>query len=415
MQQALAEAEIGSNVLFGRGDDDRQTRDSTGSGENPRHGSSDRDGGTESRGLAASGGFGPLEVVDGTAIVPVTVPIVAGDAREHVEREIRDAALALDDVDAVECRFTPDVSDDGARVEFIPEVKNVVAIASGKGGVGKSTVAVNVAVALSNAGADVGLLDADVYGPNAHTMLGLDDRTPDATLDDTIIPREAHGVRIMSTDFVTDEDDPVIWRGPVVDDFIAQFFGDVEWGALDYLIVDLPPGTGDAHLSLVQHLPVTGAAIVTTPQPVAVDDASRNARAFDRYGVPVLGVVENMTSFECPDCGSDSPIFDVGGGDQLARDVGVPVLGGVPIDPAVGTLKADEDTEPPGISIPGLGRLQLPQTRAERERPESVPPVSIRDDGGDSRVAFERIATRIAAHVARLGADDVPAREVAPD
>lgn len=344
-----------------------------------------------------------VRVVDKTAIVTVTLPIPPCDLRTVVERDIRHIVQRVDGVSMVECRFDPRLPDPGAHVDFIPDVKNVVAVASGKGGVGKSTVAVNLAVTLAAAGASVGLLDADVYGPNSPTMLGLEERTPDATGEDQMVPREAHGVKVMSMGFITGEDDPVIWRGPLVDEFIKQLFGDVEWGALDYLIVDLPPGTGDAQLSLVQHLPVTGAVIVTTPQLVAVDDARRGLRGFARYDVPVLGVVENMANFECPDCGTEHDIFDTGGADQLSSEFDIPVLGRIPIDPAVGTLdNADDVSKPSGISIPGIGRLQLPQTRAERERPTSLAPIAIRDGGGATRSAAELLTTRTAARINSL-------------
>ncbi|WP_254525581.1 Mrp/NBP35 family ATP-binding protein [Natrinema caseinilyticum] len=343
-----------------------------------------------------------VRVREQTAQVTVTLPIPSAMVRDTIARDVTHVAQDVDGVSTVECRFESEVPSFEDRVDFIPEVKNVVAVASGKGGVGKSTVAVNVASALAAAGATVGLLDADIYGPNAPTMLGLEERTPDATLDDQIVPREAHGVRVMSMDFIVEEDDPVIWRGPLVDEFIKQLFSDVEWGDLDYLFVDLPPGTGDAQLSLVQHLPVTGAVIVTTPEPVAVDDARRGLQGFARYGVPVLGIAENMASFECPDCESEHDIFDAGGGEGLAAEFDIPVLGELPVDPAVGTLDPDTDEGTPGVSIPGIGRLQLPRMREERERSSSLPPIAVRDGGGDSRAAMERLATRTAARINSL-------------
>lgn len=347
-----------------------------------------------------------VRINDGMVIAVVTLPIPSDNFRAILERDVRDAVQRVDAVSTVECQFAPHVPDSGANVDFIPDVKNIVAVASGKGGVGKSTVAVNLAVTLAAAGASVGLLDADVYGPNAPSMLGLEERTPDATLDDRIVPREAHDVTVMSMGFITDEDDPVIWRGPLVDEFIKQLFGDVEWGALDYLIVDLPPGTGDAQLSLVQHLPVTGAIIVTTPQPVAVDDARRGLRGFARYDVPILGIAENMASFECPDCETVHDIFDSDGAGQLSAEFDVPVLGRIPIDPAVGTLDGEEDVnDPPGVSVPGLGRLQLPRTSEERERSTSPAPIAIRKGGGATRDAAERLATQTSARINSLIVD----------
>ncbi|MFW6376345.1 MAG: Mrp/NBP35 family ATP-binding protein [archaeon] len=354
------------------------------------------------RGLHELDGIGPVRVEDGTAVVPVTLPIPSSDVRANVEAEVQAAVEGADEVDGIEAvvtRFDPRVPDLGQRVDLIPDVKHVIAVGSGKGGVGKSTIATNLAVGLSAAGADVGLLDADVYGPNAPQLLGLGERSPNANLNDRIEPRDAHGVRVMSMGFITDEEDPVTWRGPIVDEFVRQLFGDVEWGPLDFLVVDLPPGTGDPHLSLVQHLPVTGAVVVTTPQPVAVEDARKSLEGFARYDVPVLGIAENMAGFRCPDCGSEHDLFDAGGGDRLATEFDVPVLGRVPVDPAVGELDGDDPQQPPGVSIPVLGRLQLPRTRAERERPASSDPMIVRDGGGETRVALEYLATRTAARV----------------
>ena len=372
VRQALAAAAIGRDVLF--------------------------------VGLTDLGGIGEINVAGGRATVTVTLPIPSRAVRTVVEREIRQVALGVDEVSAVDCRFEPSAADPDTRVDFIPEVKNIVAVASGKGGVGKSTVAVNLAVALAATGVSVGLLDADVYGPNAPAMLGLEDRKPDATLEDRMVPQEAHGVKVMSMGFIIDEDDPVIWRGPIVDEFIKQLFDDVEWGALDYLIVDLPPGTGDTQLSLVQHLPVTGAVIVTTPQPVAVDDARRGLRGFARYEVPILGITENMNQFTCPDCGSEHDLFGAGGAEQLSKEFNIPVLGRIPLDPAIGLLTANEDelSEPPGISIPGFGRLQLPRTREERERAGSLDPIAIREGNGDTRDGIGQLATRTAARINAL-------------
>ena len=349
------------------------------------------------------GGISSVAVTDDTAEVVVGLPVPSRAIRESLTQGIEDAAAGVAGVERVAVEWRPDPLDAGERVDLLPDVRNVVAVGSGKGGVGKSTVAVNLAVALADAGAAVGLLDADVYGPNAPTMLGLGDRTPPTTPDDEMVPPEAHGVAVMSMGFVAGEEDPVIWRGPLVDEFLKQLFGDVAWGSLDYLIVDLPPGTGDAQLSLVQHLPVAGAVIVTTPQAVAVDDAARGLTGFARYDVPVLGVVENMARFRCPDCGEVHEPFGAGGGERLAAEFDVPVLGRLPLDPAVGTVEQDDDLEPAGISVPLLGRLRMPRTRAEREREGREPPVAVREPGteaeADARAAFRRTATAAAARV----------------
>jgi ATP-binding protein involved in chromosome partitioning len=209
----------------------------------------------------------------------------------------------------------------------------VIAISSGKGGVGKSTVAVNLAVALAAGGARVGLMDADIYGPNIPRMMGVSGSPP--VIDEKIVPLEAHGVKLISLGMMIEPDQPAIWRGPIVMKIINQFLQDVAWGQLDYFIVDMPPGTGDAQLSLVQATQVDGAVIVTTPQEVSVGDALRGVKMFQRVGVPVLGIVENMSWFECPHCGKPSAIFGSGGGERLARALDLPLLGQVPLQPRV--------------------------------------------------------------------------------
>ncbi|WP_265110804.1 Mrp/NBP35 family ATP-binding protein [Halosolutus halophilus] len=347
-------------------------------------------------------GSGDVTVAGETVTVRVRIPVPPGPVRDRLEREIRVAALEVTGVTTVEVVWEPAVPDPGVRIDALSDVKHVVAVASGKGGVGKSTVATNLAVSLARSGSDVGLLDADVYGPNAPAMLGLSDRTPETTLDDRIRPRTAHGVKAMSMDFLVGEDDPVIWRGVLVDDSLKQLLTDVQWGSLDYLVVDLPPGTGDAHLTLTQSLPLSGAVIVTTPQPVAIEDAKRGLRAFDRYDVPILGIVENMSRFDCPDCGSTHEIFDTGGARRLSERFDVPVLGRLPLNPAVGAPNREEDVNPPGIEVPVIGRLDLPRTREEREREELPDPVVIREDAGPLRNAFDQICTRTAARIDRL-------------
>jgi ATP-binding protein involved in chromosome partitioning len=209
----------------------------------------------------------------------------------------------------------------------------VIAVSSGKGGVGKSTVAVNVAVALAAAGKRVGLMDADIYGPNIPRMMGVSGQPP--VINEKIVPLEAFGVKLISLGMMIEPDQPAIWRGPIVMKIITQFLQDVAWGQLDYFIVDMPPGTGDAQLSLVQATNVDGAVIVTTPQEVSVGDALRGVKMFQRVGVPVLGIVENMSWFECPHCGKPSALFGSGGGERLAKQVEVPLLGQIPLYPRV--------------------------------------------------------------------------------
>jgi ATP-binding protein involved in chromosome partitioning len=220
--------------------------------------------------------------------------------------------------------------------QVLPDVQNVVAVASGKGGVGKSTLSVNLAAGLSQLGARVGLFDADVYGPNVPRMVDADE-APQATGEDTIVPPEKYGVKLMSMAFMVGENDPVIWRGPMVHKVLTQLIEDVEWGSLDYMVVDLPPGTGDTQLTLLQTLPITGAVVATTPQDVAVDDARKGLRMFGKHDTNVLGIAENMSGFRCPDCGSFHDIFGSGGGEAFAAENDLPFLGGIPLDPAVRT------------------------------------------------------------------------------
>ena len=229
-----------------------------------------------------------------------------------------------------------------------PNLGNIVAISSGKGGVGKSTVAANLAIALAKQGARVGLMDADIYGPNIPRMMGVNAQPP--VENEKIIPLQAHGVKIMSLGFMIERDQPAIWRGPIIMKIITQFLRDVQWGELDYFLVDMPPGTGDAQLSLVQATMVHGAVIVTTPQEVASGDALRGAKMFQRVAVPVLGVVENMSYFICPHCDSKHRIFGEGGGQNLAEELDVPLLAEVPFFP--GVLSGGDRGEPIVVSDP---------------------------------------------------------------
>jgi ATP-binding protein involved in chromosome partitioning len=218
-----------------------------------------------------------------------------------------------------------------------PNLGRIIAVSSGKGGVGKSTVAVNLAVSLAQRGARVGLMDADIYGPNVPRMMGVEGQLAVEEVDGAtkIVPHSAHGVKLVSLGFLIERDQPAIWRGPIVMKITTQFLRDVNWGELDYFIVDMPPGTGDAQLSLVQATNVTGALIVTTPQEVAIGDALRGVKMFQRVNVPVLGIVENMSWFECPHCGKPSALFGSGGGQKLADEVGLPLLAQIPLAPRV--------------------------------------------------------------------------------
>ncbi len=239
----------------------------------------------------------------------------------------------------------------------IPGVRNVVAVASGKGGVGKSTVSANLALALAATGRTVGLLDADIYGPSQQIMMGTTE-DPVGGPEGRIHPVESPGgVKVMSFGFLVDPDQPVIWRGPMLQKALEQFVGDVVWGELDYLVVDLPPGTGDVALTLCQHVPMAGAVIVTTPQDVALIDARKSLHMFRKLEVPVLGLVENMSAYKCPECGHIEHIFGSGGGHRTAEELGAPLLGSIPLDPAI---VAGGDTGNPVV----LDRPDSPTGRA---------------------------------------------------
>lgn len=232
-------------------------------------------------------------------------------------------------MDSAPAKATPKVPDP----VLYPNLGRIIAVSSGKGGVGKSTIAVNIAIALAKQGKRVGIMDADIYGPNLPLMLGVDGAP--AVRDDKIIPLEAHGIKVISLGFLIEKDQPAIWRGPIVMKIITQFLRDVNWGQLDYFLVDMPPGTGDAQLSLVQATQVHAAIIVTTPQQVAVGDALRGVKMFERTAVPVLGIVENMSYFENPETGKPIAVFGSGGGARLAAECNLPLLGQVPLDPRV--------------------------------------------------------------------------------
>ena len=251
----------------------------------------------------------------------------------QMEQNCRDV-LAQIGVKQVKIDWKSEVPADQRITDQLPlSFRNTIAISSGKGGVGKSTVAANLAVALAKMGAGVGLLDADIYGPNIPLMMGVDKlpRVP----GDKITPALAYGVRLMSMAFMVDPDQPIIWRGPMIHSAIRQFLTDVDWGQLDYLIIDLPPGTGDAQLTLAQSVPLTGAVIVTTPQEVALADALKGLRMFEKLEVPILGIVENMGPYTDPQTGQKIVFFGEGGGQRMAQRLKVPFLGSVPLDPNV--------------------------------------------------------------------------------
>lgn len=274
-----------------------------------------------------------VQVSGGNVRFTIVLTTPACPLRSQIEAEARQAVLALPGVKQVEIKMEASVPSDGRPRGLLSlPIRNAIAVGSGKGGVGKTTIAVNTAVALAQSGAKVGLLDADIYGPNVPTMMGVRQLPP--AREDKLAPALAYGVEVMSIGFLVKPNQPLIWRGPMLHSAIRQFLSDVAWGELDYLIVDLPPGTGDAALSLAQSLPLSGGLIVTLPQQVSLEDARRGLEMFRALNVPLLGVVENMSYLEMPD-GTRLDIFGSGGGEKLAQEAGVPFLGAVPIDPSV--------------------------------------------------------------------------------
>lgn len=274
-----------------------------------------------------------LEISGDEVRFTIVLTTPACPLKHQIEMEARHAVMSIDGVSQVQIKMDSNVPSDGrARGLLELPIRNAIAVASGKGGVGKSTVAVNIAVVLAQSGAKVGLLDADIYGPNIPTMMGVSQLpTP---IDNRLLPAEAHGVKVMSIGFLVKPDQPLIWRGPMLHTAIRQFLTDVDWGELDYLLVDLPPGTGDAALSLVQSLPLSGGIIVTLPQQVSLDDARRSLEMFRQLDVPIFGVVENMSYLDLPD-GTRMDIFGAGGGQKLAEAAGVSFIGSIPMNSSV--------------------------------------------------------------------------------
>lgn len=271
-----------------------------------------------------------LEIKEDKISFTIMLTTPACPLRGQIEKEARQAVMSVEGVKSVDIKWASDVPNDGRMRGLVNmPIRNAIAVGSGKGGVGKSTVSVNIAVALAQSGARVGLMDADIYGPNVPTMLGVERLPPPQA--NRLIPAQAYGIKMISMGLLVKPGQPLIWRGPMLNSAIRQFLGDVEWGELDYLIVDLPPGTGDAALSLAQALPLSGAIIVTLPQLVSLEDASRGLNMFRTLEVPILGVIENMSYLDLPD-GTRMDIFGSGGGEQLAQATGTPFLGKIPID-----------------------------------------------------------------------------------
>ncbi len=307
-----------------------------------------------------------LKIEGGHVSFRIVLTTPACPVKEQMETAARELVGRLEGVESVTVKMDAEVPKGRGLADkvSVPGVRNIVAVSSGKGGVGKSTVAVNMAVSLALDGARVGLMDADVYGPNVPLMLGAGNARPEID-GNKLVPIEAYGVRLMSMAILKPGDEPLIVRGPILHGLVKQFLSDVRWGELDYLIVDMPPGTGDVQLSLAQLVPVQGAVLVTTPQEVAVSDVRRALRMFETVAVPILGVVENMSYFIAPDTGTRYDIFGAGGGERLAEQYHVPFLGAVPLGMEV---REGGDRGVPVV----VGQPDSPQAQAFRRVAEEV-------------------------------------------
>jgi ATP-binding protein involved in chromosome partitioning len=309
-------------------------------------------------------------------IVELTTP--ACPVKDQLRDQARAAVLQVPGVTRVDVQMSASVreaaSPDGPR-QPLPGVKNVIAVGAGKGGVGKTTLSVNLAIALARHGSRVGLIDGDIYGPNVPIMLGM--KTQLTTDGQKIVPAEKYGLQVISMGFLTGDDAPIIWRGPMLHGALQQFFRDVRWGALDYLVIDMPPGTGDVALSLSQTVPVAGAIVVTTPQQVSLADSRRAVAMYKKLNIPTLGVVENMSYFVCGSCGHEADIFGRGGGERMAADLGLPFLGRVPIyqpiregsDAGVPLMISEPDSPAAGAFMAAAERTAAQVSIASYHRP----------------------------------------------
>ena len=318
-----------------------------------------------------------LAVDGGTVRFDVELGYPAKSQHDPIRALLSEAVSKLAGVERVEVKVTSKVVAHAVQqgVKLLPGVRNIIAVASGKGGVGKSTTAVNLALALSAEGARVGLLDADIYGPSQPQMLGIGDQRPVSDDGKTMIPLEAYGIQAMSIGFLIDPDTPMVWRGPMATQALNQMLKDTAWNDLDYLVIDMPPGTGDIQLTLSQSVPVTGAVIVTTPQDIALLDARKGVKMFEKVGVPILGVVENMSIHICPKCGHEEHIFGQGGGEKMCADFKVPFLGALPLD------------------------IQI-RTEADRGAPTVVA-----DPDGRIAAIYKQIARKVAVRIAERSKD----------
>ena len=296
-----------------------------------------------------------IRVQDGRVSVEIELGFPTGDYPKELAATLRELLRKLPGVREAEVQVSTRILSHAVQSNLKPlaGVKNIIAVASGKGGVGKSTVAVNLALALAADGARVGILDADIYGPSQPRMLGLKGQ-PSTREGKRIVPMVGHGIQCMSAGFLVDEETPMVWRGPMVTQALMQLIGNTDWDALDYLVVDMPPGTGDIQLTLSQRVPVSGAVIVTTPQEIALLDARKGLKMFQKVEVGILGIVENMSTHVCSNCGREEAIFASGGGERMAKQYGVPFLGSLPLDI---TIREQTDGGNPSVAADPQGKI----------------------------------------------------------
>ncbi|MBD3653793.1 iron-sulfur cluster carrier protein ApbC [Kangiella sp.] len=305
--------------------------------------------------------------IDGNKVnLTIKLGFPLGDYQQELEREVVEYLKAQFPEIEVQAKVSWRVEAHAhpAKVQAMPDIKNIIAVASGKGGVGKSTTSVNLALALSHLGANVGILDADIYGPSIPIMLGLQGKHPESTDKKTILPVENHGLQSMSIGYLVKPEQAMVWRGPMASGALQQLINDTQWRDLDYLIIDLPPGTGDIQLTMAQKIPVTAAVVVTTPQDIALADARKAVTMFNKVSVPVLGVVENMAMHTCSNCGHQEHIFGAGGGDKLAQEIGVELLGSLPL--ALSIREQADSGEPTVVADPSSAESHLYLDIAQR-------------------------------------------------
>jgi ATP-binding protein involved in chromosome partitioning len=338
------------------------------------------------RDIVSLGFVKDLTIDGGRVAFTIELTTPACPVKDQMRDQARAAVAQLAGVTGVDVQMSARVReavDPGAGRASVPGVKNVIAVGAGKGGVGKTTLAVNLALALAQAGSRVGIIDGDIYGPNVPIMLGL--KTDLTTDGQKIIPAEKYGLQVISMAFLTSDDAPIIWRGPMLHGALQQFFREVRWDNLDYLIVDLPPGTGDVALSLSQTVPVAGAVVVTTPQQVSLADSRRALAMYKKLNIPPLGIVENMSYFVCERCSHEADIFGNGGGERMAADLGVPFLGRVPIyrpireggDKGVPLLIADPDS-PAAVAMRGVAERAAAQVSIASYQRPTIPLTVVR-------------------------------------